>query len=139
MNLFFRSSNNEVSNSIESVNGWLVQHLLQENKTKNDIMKVLAENVSVNVNKPQSTDFSLKRPQNDIANSESILAIPKEPIKLNKGDTKNNHRASQFQSSSLNSQNKLLNLSSNNNQNQNASSSESGPLSNTSVIKTIVS
>ena len=139
MNLFFRSSNNEVSNSIESVNDWLVQHLLQENKTKNDIMKVLAENVSVNVNKPQSTDFSLKRPQNDIANSESILAIPKEPIKLNKGDTKNNHRASQFQSSSLNSQNKLLNLSSNNNQNQNASSSESGPLSNTSVIKTIVS
>ena len=64
---------------------------------------------------------------------------PKEPIKLNKGDTKNNHPASQFQSSSLNSQNKLLNLSSNNNQNQNPSSSESGPLSNTSVIKTIVS
>ena len=88
MNTFFRSSNNEVSNSIKSVNDWLVQHLLQENKTKNDIMKVLAENVSVNVNKPQSTDFSLQRPQNDIANSEtsmfseesrdkSISAIPK--------------------------------------------------------------
>ena len=100
-------------------------------------------NFSVNVNKPQSTDFPLQRPQNDIANSEtsifseesrhkSISSIPKEPIKLNKGDTKNNHRTSQYQSSSLNSQNKSLNPSSNNNQNQNASSPESEPLSNAS-------
>ena len=51
---------------------------------------------------------------------------------MNKGDTKNNHRTSQCQSSSLNSQNKSLNPSSNNNQNQNASSPESEPLSNTS-------
>ena len=43
-----------------------------------------------------------------------------------------NHRTSQFQSSSLNSQNKSLIPSSNNNQNQNASSSESESLSNTS-------
>ena len=28
---------------------------------------------SVNVNKPQSTDFSLQRPQNDIANSETSM------------------------------------------------------------------
>ena len=113
---------------------------MEENKT--DIIKILAGNFSVNVNKPQSTNFSLQRPQNDIANSEtsifseesrhkSISSIPKEPIKLNKGDTKNNHRTSQYQSSSLNSQNKSLNPSSNNNQNQNASSSESEPLSNT--------
>ena len=43
-----------------------------------------------------------------------------------------NHHTSQFQSSSLNSQNKSLIPSSNNNQNQNASSSESESLSNTS-------
>ena len=101
----------------------------------------MAGNVSVNVNKPQSIDFSLQRPQNDIANSEtsmfseesrhkSISSIPKEPIKLNNGDT--NHRTSQFQSSSLNNQNKSLNPSSNNSQNQNATSSESESLSNTS-------
>ena len=89
------------------------------------------------------TDFSLQHPQNDIANNDtsmfseesrqkSISSIPKEPIKLNKTDTKNNHRTSQFQSSSLNNQNKSLNPSSNNNQNQNASSSESESLSNTS-------
>ena len=62
----------------------------------------------------------------------STLSIPKEPIKLNKGDTKDNYRMSHFQSSSLNSQNKSLIPSSNNNQNQNASLSESEPLSNTS-------
>ena len=62
----------------------------------------------------------------------STLSIPKEPIKLNKGDTKDNYRTSHFQSSSLNSQNKSLIPSSNNNQNQNASSSESESLSNTS-------
>ena len=116
---------------------------MEESKTKNDIIKILAGNFSVIVNKPHSTDFSLQRPQNDIANSEtrifskesrhkSISSVPKEPIKLKKGDTKNNHRTSQYQSSSLNSQNKSLNLSSNNNQNQNASSPESEPLSNTS-------
>ena len=139
----FSSSNNEESSSIKSVNDRLVQHLLEESKTKNDIIKILAGNFSVIVNKPHSTDFSLQRPQNDIANSEtrifskesrhkSISSVPKEPIKLKKGDTKNNHRTSQYQSSSLNSQNKSLNLSSNNNQNQNASSPESEPLSNTS-------
>ena len=63
-------------------------------------------NFSVNVNKPQSTDFSLQRSQNDIANGEtsmfsqesrhkSISSIPKELIKLNKGDTKNNDFTSQ--------------------------------------------
>ena len=83
MNTFFRSSNNEVSNSIKSVNDWLVQHLLQENKTKNDIMKVLAENVSVNVNKPQSTGFSLQRPQNDIANSETSMFSEESRDKIN--------------------------------------------------------
>ena len=62
----------------------------------------------------------------------STLSIPKEPIKLNKGDTKDNYRTSHFQSSSLNSQNKSLIPSSNKNQNQNASLSESEPLSNTS-------
>ena len=100
-------------------------------------------NFSVNVNKPQNTDFSLQRTQNDLANSEtsmfseksrykSISSIPKEAVKLNKGDTKNNNRTSQFQSSSLNNQNKSLNPSSNRNQNQNPSSSESESLSNTS-------
>ena len=139
----FSSSNNEESSSIKSVNDRLVQHLLKENKTKNDIIMILAENFSVNVNKPQSTDFSLQRPQKDIVKSEtsivseesrhkSISSIPKEPIKLNKGVTESNHRTSQYQSSSLNSQNKSLNPSSNNNQNQHASSPESGPLSNTS-------
>ena len=91
----FSSSNSEESNTIESVNDRSVQHLLEENKTKNDIIKILAGNISANVNKPQSTDFSLKRPQNDIANSEtsmfseesrhkSSFSIPREPIKLNK-------------------------------------------------------
>ena len=99
-------------------------------------------NFSVNVNKSQNTDFSLQRTQNDLANSEtsmfseesrykSISSIPKEAVKLNKGDTKNNNRTSQFQSSSLNNQNKSLNPSSNRNQNQNPSSSESESLSNT--------
>ena len=100
-------------------------------------------NVSVNLNKSQSTDFSLQGPQNDKANNEtsmfseeprqkSIPSIPKEPIKLNKGDTNNNHCTSQYQSLSLNSQNKTVNQSSNINQNQNVSSSKSKPLSNTS-------
>ena len=62
----------------------------------------------------------------------SISSIPKEPIKLNKGDTKNNNPTLQFQSSSLNNQNKSLNPSSNRNQNQNALSSESESLSNAS-------
>ena len=121
----FSSSNDEESNSIKSVNDRLVQHLLEENKTKNDIIKILAGNFSVNVNKPQNTDFLLQRPQNDLANSEtsmfseeskhkSISSIPKELVKLNKGDTKKNNRTSQFQYSSLNNQNK----SSNRNQNQ---------------------
>ena len=69
----FRSSNNEEASSIKSVNDRLVQHLLEENKTKNDIIKILAGNVSVNVSKPQSTDFSLQRPQNDIANSKNSI------------------------------------------------------------------
>ena len=51
----------------------------------------------------------------DESRHESILSMTKEPIKLNKGDTKNNHRTSQCQSSSLNSQNKSLNPSPNNN------------------------
>ena len=87
---------------------------MEENKTKNDIIKVLAGNFSVNINKPQSTDFSLQRPQNDKANSETsifseelrhklISSIPNKPIKLNNGDTKNN-RTSQCQSSSPNNQ-----------------------------------
>ena len=106
----------------------------------------MAGNFSVNANKPQSTDFFLQRPQNDIANSEtsifseesrhkSISSIPKELIKLNKGDIKNNPRTPKYQSSSLKSQNKSFNPSPNNNQNQNASSSESEPLSNTSSRK----
>ena len=110
------------------------------------MIKILAGNFSVNVNKLQSTNFSLQRPQNDLTNSEtsmlseesrrkSISSIPKEPVKLNKGDTKNNNRTSQFQSSSLNNQNKSLNPSSNRNQNQNASSSESESLSNTSSMQ----
>ena len=66
----FSSSNDEESNSIKSVNNRLVQHLLEENKTKNNITKISAGNFSVNVNKPQSTDFSLQRPQNDLTNSE---------------------------------------------------------------------
>ena len=81
---------------------------MEENKAKNDIIKILAGNFSVNVNKPQSTDFSLQRPQNDIAKSKtsifseesrhkSISSIPKKPIKLNKQDTKNNNRTSQYQ------------------------------------------
>ena len=61
----FRSLNNQESSSIKTVNDRLVQHLLEENKTKNDI--------TVNVNKPQSTDFSLQRPQNDIANSKNSI------------------------------------------------------------------
>ena len=76
-------------------------------------------NVSVNLNKSQSTDFSLQGHRNDKANSESLIfseesrqksipSIPKEPIKLNKGDIKNNHRTSQCQSLSLSSQNKTL-------------------------------
>ena len=90
----FTSSNDEESNSIKSVNDRLIQHLLEENKTKNDIIKILAGNFSVNVNKPQNPDFSLQHPQNDLANSEtsmfseesrhkSISSIPKEPVKLN--------------------------------------------------------
>ena len=132
----FSLSNDEESNSIKSVNDRLVQHLLEENKTKNDMIKILAGNFSVNVNKLQSTNFSLQRPQNDLTNSQtsmlseesrrkSISSIPKEPVKLNKGDTKNNNRTSQFQSSSLNNQKKSLNPSSNRNRNQNVSSSES--------------
>ena len=104
----FSSSNDEETNSIKSVNDKLVQHL-EEHKTKNDIIKILARNFSVNVNKPQSTDFSLRRPQSDLRSSEtsmfseesrhkSISSIPKEPVKSNKGDTKNNNRTSQFQS-----------------------------------------
>ena len=69
----FSSSNDEVSNSIMSVNDRLVQHLLEENKTKNYIIKILVGNISVNVNKPQNTDFSLQRPQNDLANSETSM------------------------------------------------------------------
>ena len=75
---------------------------MEENKTKNNIITTLAGNFSSNVNKLQSTDFSLKCPQNDIiANSEismfsgepahqSTSSIAKEPIKLNEGDTKIN-------------------------------------------------
>ena len=88
----FSSSNNEESSSIKSVNGTLVQHLLEKNKTKTDIIKILAGNFSVNVNKPQGKDFSLQRPQNDLANGEtsifseesrhkSIPSIPKGPVK----------------------------------------------------------
>ena len=62
---------------------------------------------------------------------ESTSFIAKEPIKLNIGNTKNNYCTSQLQSSSLNSQNKSLNPSSNNNQNQNTLSSKSESLSNT--------
>ena len=69
----FSSSINEESSSIKSVNDRLVQHLLEENKTKNDIIKILAGNISVNVNKHQSTDFSLQPPQNDMANSETSI------------------------------------------------------------------
>ena len=58
----FCSSDNEESSSIKSVNDRLVQHLLEENKTKNDIINILAGNFSVNVNKHQRTDFSLQRP-----------------------------------------------------------------------------
>ena len=139
----FSSSNNEESSSIKSISDKLVQHHLEENKTKNNIIKILAGNFSVNVNKPEVQISLYNDLKNDIANSETsisseesrhktVSSIAKEPIKLNKGDTKNNHRASQYQSSSLNSQNKSLNPSSNNNQNQNASSPESEPLSNTS-------
>ena len=49
----FSLSNNEESSSIKPVNDRLVVHLLEENKTKNDIIKILAGNFSVNVNKPQ--------------------------------------------------------------------------------------
>ena len=109
------------------MNDRLVQQLLEENKTKNAIIKILAGNFSVNVNKPQDTDFSLQLSENYmVVNSETlkfseesvqklISSIPKEPIKSNKGDTKNNHCTSQFQSSSLNNQNKPLNPFSNNN------------------------
>ena len=62
----------------------------------------------------------------------SVSSISKEPIKLNKEDTKNNHGKSQFQSLSLNNQNKSLKSSSNNNQHQNASSLESESLANMS-------
>ena len=113
LKIVFSSSKGEESNSIKSVNDSLVQHLLEENKTKNDIIKILAGNFSANVNKLQSTDFSVQRTQNDIiAISEtsvfsgepahkSVLSIAKKPIQLNKGDTKSNNRTSQFQSSSL--------------------------------------
>ena len=37
----FSSTNNEESSSIKSVNDRLIQHLLEENKTKNDIIKIL--------------------------------------------------------------------------------------------------
>ena len=122
---------------------------MEESKTKNDIITILAGNFSVNVNKPQNTDFSLQRPQNDRTNSEtstfpeesrhqSISSIPKEPIKLNKRDTKSNYCTSQYQLSSLNSQNKSFNPSSNNNRNQNTSLSESQPLSNTSSSQSSV-
>ena len=36
----FSSSNNEESSSIKSVNDILVQHPLEEKKTKNDIIKI---------------------------------------------------------------------------------------------------
>ena len=39
----FISSNNEEASSIKSVNDRLVQHLLEESKTKNHITKILAE------------------------------------------------------------------------------------------------
>ena len=67
------SSNDEESNTIKSVNDRLVQHLLEENKTKNGIIKILAGNFSVNVNKPQSTDFSLQCTQNDLTNCETSM------------------------------------------------------------------
>ena len=89
----FSSSNDEESNSIKSVNDRLVQHILLENKTKNDIIKILAGNFSVNVNKPQNTNFSLQRPQTDLANSETSMFSEE----------------SHFQSLSLNNQNKSLN------------------------------
>ena len=123
----FSLSNGKEPNSIKSLNDRLVQQLLEENKTKNAIIKILAGNFSVNVNKPQSTDFSLQLSENYmVVNSETlkfseesvqklISSIPKEPIKSNKGDTKNIHCTSQFQSSSLNNQNKPLNPFSNNN------------------------
>ena len=99
----FNLSNGKEPNSIKSLNDRLVQQLLEENKTKNAIIKILAGNFSVNVNKPQSTDFSLQLSENYmVVNSETlkfseesvqklISSIPKEPIKSNKGDTKNNH------------------------------------------------
>ena len=76
----FSSSNDEKSNSIKSVNDRLVQHLLEENKTKNDIIKILVGNFSVNVNKPQNTDFSLQRPQNDLVNSELQCSLRNQDI-----------------------------------------------------------
>ena len=101
---------------------------MEENKTKNDVIKNLAGSLPVNANKLQSKDFPLQRPQNDIANGKtslyseesrqnSMFSTPKEPINLNKGDTKKNHRTSHCQSSSLNSENKSLNPSSITNQN----------------------
>ena len=99
----FSLSNGKEPNSIKSLNDRLVQQLLEENKTKNAIIKILAGNFSVNVNKPQSTDFCLQLSENYmVVNSETlkfseesvqklISSIPKEPIKSNKGDTKNNH------------------------------------------------
>ena len=70
----FISSKGEELNSIKSINDRLVQHLLKEDKTKNDIIKILAGNFSANVNKLQSTDFSLQSPQNDIiTNSETSI------------------------------------------------------------------
>ena len=73
LKVVFSSSNNEESSSIKFVNDRLVQHLSEENKTKNDIIKILAGNFSVNVNKPQSTDFSLQWPQNAITNSATSI------------------------------------------------------------------
>ena len=67
----FSSPNNEESSSIKPVNDRLVQHFLEKNETKNGIIKILAGSFSVNVNKSQSTDFSVQRRQNDIANSET--------------------------------------------------------------------
>ena len=99
----FSLSNGKEPNIIKSLNDRLVQQLLEENKTKYAIIKILAGNFSVNVNKPQSTDFSLQLSENYmVVNSETlkfseesvqklISSIPKEPIKSNKGDTKNNH------------------------------------------------
>ena len=49
LKVVFSLSNDEESNRIKSVNDRLVKHLLEENKTKNGIIKTLTGNFSVNV------------------------------------------------------------------------------------------